>query len=287
MNATEREYSASFPNCFAKHKYAESVLIVESQKGKRSGITMNMKEEWDSRARADAFHYVSSFSRDWNDKSFYQWGEIQTQVVIDEYFRHLNLNPSDLVMLEIGCGAGRMTRALASRFKSVFAYDVSEEYIRIAKEHNRHLKNVIFSANDGLSFPAIDDESIDFVFSGWVFQHMPTKEVVIRNIEEMARILRKGGMYKIDPALIERLSFIDPLIPKLVKSRIIRSLAPFLGIDKHVFTTTWRGARFNAREISGVLVEKGLTVNTCLEDDGFDRLRGRKAMRRWFYGERM
>ena len=248
---------------------------------------MNMKKEWDSRARADAFHYVSSFSRDWNDESFYQWGEIQTQVVIDEHFRRLGLNPSDLVMLEIGCGAGRMTRALASRFKLVFAYDVSEEYIRTAKEHNGHLKNVIFSANDGLSFPAIDDESIDFVFSGWVIQHMPTKEVVIKNIGEMARVLKIGGLYKIDPALAGKLSFIDPLIPQLVKSRIIKSLASFLGIDKHVLATTWRGVRFNAREISEVLLERGLTVNTCLEDDGFDRLRGRKVMRRWFYGERM
>ena len=246
-----------------------------------------MKEEWDKRARNDAFYYVSAFSKEWDDESFYRWGEIQTQKVVDEHFRRLNVDMSDLVMLEIGCGAGRMTRSLASRFRLVFAYDVSEEYVRIAKERNSQLKNVVFVVNDGLSFPGISDESIDFVFSGWVMQHMPTKDIVIKNIEEMARVLRPGGFYKIDPVLTGHISFAEVPISRLVRSRVVRSLAPLLGMDKLVVTPTWRGARFTEREISRVLSNSNLTVNTSLEDDGFNHLRGKKVMRKWFHGKKI
>lgn len=149
-------------------------------------FVMNMKKEWDQRALKNAFHFVSPFRKEWDDESFYRWGEIQTQAVIDRFLKNLRIDPSDLVVLEIGCGAGRMSRSLASRFKLVYAYDVSDHYITIAKKKNSHLKNVIFRSNDGISFPEIADESIDFVFSGWTMRHMPTKEVVIKNIEEIS-----------------------------------------------------------------------------------------------------
>ena len=57
---------------------------------------------------------------------------------------------------------------------------MADRYIQIAKKKNSHLQNVVFHLNDGLSFPEIYDESIDFCFSGWTMRHMPTKEVVIK-----------------------------------------------------------------------------------------------------------
>jgi ubiquinone/menaquinone biosynthesis C-methylase UbiE len=96
--------------------------------------------------------------------------------------------------LEIGCGAGRMPRALSTRFNLVYAYDVSDSYIQIAKNKNKQLSNIIFRANDGTSFPEIKDNSVDFVFSGWTMQHMPTKEVVVKNIKEICRILKNGDI---------------------------------------------------------------------------------------------
>jgi ubiquinone/menaquinone biosynthesis C-methylase UbiE len=254
--------------------------------GKRRKIAVNMKEEWDRRARNNAFHYVSSFSKEWDDESFYRWGEIQTQIVIDEFFRRLNVNTSNLVMLEIGCGAGRMTRALASRFKIVFACDVSDEYVRIAREKNSNLKNVVFAVNDGSSFPRIGANSVDFVFSGWTMQHMPRKDVVIKNIEEMARVLKPGGYYKIDPILTRHTSFIETIISKLMSSETIRSWASLLGMDKQILSPTWRGARFTEKEIFEILSKNNLTVNVSIENDGYERFQGRKVMRKWFHGKK-
>ena len=107
---------------------------------------MKMKKEWDKRAEKNAYHYVSSFRQKWDDESFYRWGEIQTQAVIDRFLKDLDYDPSDKTILEIGCGAGRMTRTLASMFYCVHAYDVSKRYIQIAKEKNSHLKNVFLGS---------------------------------------------------------------------------------------------------------------------------------------------
>jgi SAM-dependent methyltransferase len=248
---------------------------------------MNMKEEWNKRAREDAYHYVSCFRKEWDDESFYEWGEIQTQTVIDKFFEANNIDPTAFVVLEIGCGAGRISRALASRFKLVFAYDISDEYIRIAKEKNNHLKNVIFTVNNGVSFPEVGDGSIDFVFSGWTMQHMPTKDVVVKNIGEIARVLKNGGLYKIDPAVSAHSGLVETVISKAVSSRVVRFCASLLGMDELVVTPTWRGARFAEREISEVLFRNGLTVKTVVEDDGLERFHGKKVMRKWFYGKKV
>jgi len=249
-------------------------------------IMLNMKEEWNERAKDNPLYYVSAFSKDWNDESFYRWGEIQTQIVIDVFFRSLHLCTSDFVMLEIGCGAGRMTRALASRFRKVFAYDVSEEYIRIAKNKNHYLKNVVFTVNDGLSFSEVDNDSIDFVFSGWTMQHMPTKNVVIKNIDEIARVLKPGGFYKIDPLLTKHGTLVDTTTSRLLSSRIVRYSASHLGLNKLVVTPTWRGARFAEEEIIEILSKHNLTVDSSLENDGWELIQGRKTLRRWFHGQK-
>lgn len=247
---------------------------------------MNLKEEWNKRAKEDAFRFVSCFRKDWNDESFYAWGEIQTHIVIDKFFQAQNIDPSGWAVLEIGCGAGRMSRALASRFKRVFAYDVSDEYVQIAREKNSHLQNVVFTVNDGTSFPEVSESSIDFVFSGWTMQHMPTQAVVLKNIAEIGRVLKDGGLYKVDPVLRAHSKTVETIISKIVGSRITKFCAPLFGIDKLVVTPTWRGARFTEKELFTAFSSNGLTVNTLVEDDGLESFQGKKTMRKWFYGKK-
>ena len=241
---------------------------------------MNMKKEWDQRASKNAYHFVSTFREEWDDESFYRWGEVQTQAVIDKFFGDLKIDPSDLIVLEIGCGAGRMSRALASRFKLVYAYDVSDRYIQIAKKKNSHLQNVVFHSNDGLSFPEIADESIDFCFSGWTMRHMPTKQVVIKNIEDMSRVLKNGGLYKIDPPI--------GTVRARIISKVVKFVLPLL--DRHNYklklTPTYRGTLFTEKEILAILSRYNLSVNTVVEDDGSKRFYGKRSMNKWFYGRK-
>lgn len=243
-----------------------------------------MRSEWNERAEENPFFYVSTFRKDWDDKSFFEWGEVQTEAVIDRFLAEEGVVPSDKIALEIGCGPGRMSRALSSRFKWVHAYDVSEKYIQMALEKNGHLRNVTFKVNDGSSFPDVDDESIDFAFSGWTMIHMPTKGVVVRNIEEIARTLRIGGIYKIDPKIKNGLG----LRRFLGKSS---ALAPGLFArlfkrDRLRITPTFRGTTFRYDQMLKILRRNGLSVLTVAEDDGSERFYGKKGVQTWFVGRK-
>lgn len=145
---------------------------------------------------------------------------------------------------------------------------------------------MVFAVNDGLSFPEIDDKSIDFVFSGWTMQHMPTKEVVIKNITEMARVLKPEGFYKIDPLLARHRSSIETVVTSVVSSKVVRFFAPYLGMNRIVLTPTWRGVRFTEKEISRVLSTNVLSVNSSLETDGWEHFHEKKVVRKWFYGKK-
>jgi len=56
--------------------------------------------------------------------------------------------------LEIGCGAGRMTWALAQHFGHVVATDVSETFVNIARHHCRS-RNVTWRVSSGQDLDAV------------------------------------------------------------------------------------------------------------------------------------
>ncbi len=104
-----------------------------------------------------------------------------------------NLNNWDI--LEIGCGAGRMTRHLATQFQSVTALDISGEMIRKARELNPALSNATFREGNGTNLHPLPDQSFDAVLSYIVFQHIPSRHIVYGYIEEALRVLKPGGQF--------------------------------------------------------------------------------------------
>lgn len=242
---------------------------------------MSMKKDWNDRAEKNPYHYVSSFRKDWDETSFFEWGEQQTKNAVDVFLKAQGFDPHDKVVLEIGCGPGRMTRALASRFSKVFAYDVSDKYIKMAIEKNSHLNNVNFYTNDGLTFPQVENESVDFAFSGWTMMHMPNKQVVEQNLREMARVLKKGGIYKIDPTIAE-----PNKLKGIARSKPFKPILSYFVIrDKLKITPTYEGVVFKEKEMLSILTALGLTANTLSEpEDGV--LSENTLMRKWFYGKK-
>jgi len=95
-----------------------------------------MRQDWDERARENARHYVATGQQSWSDEEFFQSGQ---KTVTDEILTDMTnicqgKRPRDMRVLEIGCGAGRMTRALANLFGEVHAVDVSGEMIAQARQ---------------------------------------------------------------------------------------------------------------------------------------------------------
>ncbi len=162
-------------------------------------LIQRMREEWEKRAVTNARHYVANSKEDWTDREFFRSGEINVaNEVMTDMARICGgtRSPLDLSMLEIGCGVGRMTRALARIFGHVTALDISPEMIRQARRNLKRVPNVHFVVGDGYSLAGLAPEHFDFAFSFIVFQHVPTYDVILSYCKEAFRTLRPGSLFK-------------------------------------------------------------------------------------------
>ena len=100
---------------------------------------------------------------------------------------------NDLNLLEIGCGAGRMTGVLASHYREVVAVDVSESYLRRARR-NCPAANVTFRAIEGDGLQVAADRQYDVAFSYEVFHYL-APPLLDRYFDEVHRLLRPGGQF--------------------------------------------------------------------------------------------
>ena len=161
-------------------------------------ISEKMRLEWDERARENAYHYVASAQEEWSEEEFDRSGFASTEhVVIHDLARIAGeRDPKEMTVLEIGCGAGRMTRPLAEIFGHVYAVDVSGEMLAKARARLTHIENVSWTHTNGVDLDALGDVRLDFALSYIVFQHIPDIEVIRGYIREVALRLKPGSLFK-------------------------------------------------------------------------------------------
>jgi SAM-dependent methyltransferase len=151
-----------------------------------------MRRFWDRRAEEDAFFFVDT-RLDYGQPDL-DWFWDEGERILDETLAALGVSVEPgHDAIDIGCGVGRFTRALAARAGSVRGLDVSPRMIELAREHNAHLANVEWIAGDGTSLAPIPDASADCCLSFVVFQHIPDPEITYGYVREMGRVLRPGG----------------------------------------------------------------------------------------------
>src|SRR3546814_15358427 len=95
--------------------------------------------------------------------------------------------PTDGRCLEVGCGVGRVTAALAPRIRSITAYDISRSHLTLAKEQLKALgiRNAEFvSSADIADLRSL--QPFDFICSIIVLQHNPPPIIA-----KMIRIIRQ------------------------------------------------------------------------------------------------
>lgn len=151
-----------------------------------------MERFWDARAREDAFYFVDSRLRYHapDEEAFWAGGEDALQTILNLLGVELS---EDQVVVDIGCGLGRLTRPLARQTRRVLAIDVSAEMLAQAKELNPTLTNVEWIHGDGTSLQPIPDAGTDACVSHVVFRHIPDPEITLGYIREMGRVLSPGG----------------------------------------------------------------------------------------------
>jgi len=120
------------------------------------------------------------------------------------------------VVLDFGCGRGRIAYWIAPKVKRVVGLEVTPEMIDLAERH-RIAKNVEFVVYDGACFPVIPDP-FDIIFSVWVLQYMRGGELR-KTVSELAQYLKEDGKL----CLIEQAS--DN--PKMRRPRVDEYLKAF------------------------------------------------------------
>jgi SAM-dependent methyltransferase len=157
-----------------------------------------MAEDWDQRARENARYYVATGKEDWTDDEFFQSGQraVAEQILNDMINICQGKDPKQMRVVEIGCGAGRITRALADLFGEVHGVDVSGEMVAQARRALSGYRNAFVYQNNGKDLSVLPPGPYDFAFSTIVFQHIPSREVIYSYVREVHRLLRPGALFK-------------------------------------------------------------------------------------------
>ena len=110
------------------------------------------------------------------------------------------ISPDNLDVFDLGAGTGRLAVMLAPRAKSVRAFDISEEMLRVCRSRFEAsgLSNWQVDVADHRQLP-VEDHSADLVVSGWSVSYLAvwnnehqTNELDVWLVE-MQRVVRQGG----------------------------------------------------------------------------------------------
>jgi SAM-dependent methyltransferase len=172
-------------------RYLMSEISTEEQLQK-------MREDWDQRAKENARYYVNTATMEWTDEEFFASGErtVAEEILTDMGNICQGKPPREMRVLEIGCGAGRVTRALANLFGEVHGIDVSGEMILQAKRALQDRPNAFVYQNNGKDLEVVPPLDFDFAFSSIVFQHIPSRDIIENYVREVQRLLRPGALFK-------------------------------------------------------------------------------------------
>ena len=153
-----------------------------------------MQRDWDQRARENARFYVATGQENWTDEEFFASGErtVAEEILTDMINICQGKDPKQMRVIEIGCGAGRITRALAHLFGEVHAVDVSGEMVARAREALPTTPNAFVYQNNGKDLSVLPDGPFDFAFSTIVFQHIPSREVIYSYVRKFIGYCARG-----------------------------------------------------------------------------------------------
>lgn len=96
-------------------------------------------------------------------------------------------------ILDLGCGIGRVSFALAGEARSVLGLDVSSGMVEVARQRGAHAANVRFATGTGRDLAGVPDASIDLLLAIDTFPYVIRAGLLDEHMAEAARVIRPGG----------------------------------------------------------------------------------------------
>ncbi|MGH9475062.1 MAG: class I SAM-dependent methyltransferase [Terriglobales bacterium] len=200
------------------------------------------KAFWESKARENAHWYISSYGpySDRDESLFWASGS----AIWEEIKRETGYRPAQTdTVVEVGCGVGRLTRALAAEVGRCHAFDISAEML--ARARAAVPCNVALHLAGGRSLHPVQDNAVDLVLAYCVFQHLPGEDVLSANLAEMVRVAKPGALLAFTTSPRDWKALLLPL--SRVKGAL---LAPFTaGAPQGTYKKEWVGIRPSRRRV--------------------------------------
>jgi ubiquinone/menaquinone biosynthesis C-methylase UbiE len=153
------------------------------------------KTYWDDMAALDPYWAILTEAGTkhggWKLEEFLATGEVEIDEALAVGAR-FGLPAQMDRALDFGCGVGRLSRAMASRFGSVVGIDISTEMLRQASALN-HCPNCSFTTINSDVLP-FGDDTFDFVYTAIVLQHVTSRKLISAYLRQFARVLRRRGL---------------------------------------------------------------------------------------------
>jgi SAM-dependent methyltransferase len=151
------------------------------------------QREWDELADLDGLWAILSEPgkrhNRWQADEFFATGASEVEDLIGWAGEH-GLPTGRERALDVGCGVGRLTRALAAHFGTCLGIDISPRMIDEARAHNVGLGNVSFAVAGAQHLSCGE---FDLVMSRLVLQHLSSQKEIVRAIDALAAAVRPGG----------------------------------------------------------------------------------------------
>ena len=159
-----------------------------------------MRSDWDRRAKLNAEHFIADGQESWTREDFIASGEttVAQEILGDMGNICQGKEPLTVRVLELGCGIGRVTRALSQVFGHVQGVDISPEMIRKAKVFLADVPNAAVDQIDGATLTPLGAAKFDFAYSCCVFHHISSYEVISSLVREIGERLPPGGLFKFE-----------------------------------------------------------------------------------------
>ncbi len=121
------------------------------------------------------------------------WEGKKLDKIIDYILAYSESNLNEQVVLDYGCGIGRLLKPLSSKVKFMHGVDISPKMIELSGEFWDKSDNVLMKVCNGEDLSIFEDRMFDFIYSILVFQHIPYLRTIKNLLKEFARTLKPKG----------------------------------------------------------------------------------------------